>query len=78
MLYLSLTLAVVPAVVAVAFAQVIRSLVRQQARERDLLVNQMCSLAGRPWQPAPSHVVHDRPEPDLSFVSPEQWPEDDL
>ena len=77
MLYVALALVVALIVVTLAFSAVIRSLVRQQARERDLLVNQMCNLAGKPWQPAPL-PVHEAPEPDLSFVSPEQWMEDEL
>jgi hypothetical protein len=30
-----------------------RGLVRQQARERELLLNQIMHLAGRTWQPPP-------------------------
>lgn len=78
MLYVILALVAALVVEALAFGGIIRSLVRQQARERDLLVNQMCSLAGKPWQDPPSHVVHERPEPELALVDPSQWSEDDL
>lgn len=64
--------------VVVAFAGVVRSLIRQHARERDLLINQLLHATGNPWQPAP---VADRPTPDeparVRFTaSPEQLPVD--
>ena len=40
----------------IVFAGVLRAVIRQQHRERDLLVNQVCSLAGKPWQEAPATV----------------------
>jgi len=39
---------------AVVFAGLVRSLLRQQARERDLLLNQIMHLAGRTWEPPPA------------------------
>jgi hypothetical protein len=78
MIYLAAGSLAVLLVVSLSFASVIHWLVRQQARERDLLINQVCSLAGKPWQPPPARerVVHD-PGPVL-FQSPEQMTEDDL
>jgi hypothetical protein len=35
------------------FASVIRSMVRQQARERQLLLDQILHLSGRTWTPPP-------------------------
>lgn len=43
-------------------AELVRSIVRSGARERDLLVNQVCNLAGRPWQAPPSIEVPPSPE----------------
>lgn len=39
---------------SVAFASLIRSLIRQHARERELLLNQIMHLAGRTWTPPPA------------------------
>jgi hypothetical protein len=42
-------------VVALAsFTSLVRSLIRQHARERDLLVNQILHLSGRTWTPPPA------------------------
>ena len=48
----------IAALVVLAFAlylsaALFRNLVRQQARERELLLNQIMHLAGRTWQPPP-------------------------
>lgn len=61
-------------VICVVFAGVLRSTTRQQARERDLLLNQLLNLAGKPWQPAPAQAEPAVEEVDLDrFVfSPEQ------
>ena len=72
----------ISALVVLAFAiymagALVRGMVRQQARERELLLNQIMHLAGRTWQPPPS------PEPAVAFeeddtvilVDPAQLPE---
>lgn len=62
MIWVALGSTAVLAVTVVAFCGLLRSLSRQQARERDLLLNQLLNLAGRPWQPPPSLS----PEPALT------------
>lgn len=54
MLYVALAEAALLLAVVTVFAGVVRSLIRQHARERDLLLNQMLNLAGKPWQPSPA------------------------
>jgi hypothetical protein len=54
----------------------IRSLTRQQARERDLLLNQLYNAVGRPWQPAPASEVPEDEPAGLYLVAPEQAPDD--
>ena len=53
-----------------------RGLVRQQARERELLLNQIMHLAGRTWQPPP---VPDEPYPldevETVILDPSQLPD---
>lgn len=66
MTYVALAEAFAIVVVAVVFGNALRITQRQAARDRDLLVNQLCALAGRPWQEPPS------------FRAPEVVPEFDL
>lgn len=75
MLVVALALVVALVVVSLAFAGVVRSLIRQHARREDLLVNQVCALSGRPWQPAPASERHERPEPVEELVDPSHWVE---
>ena len=77
MMYVALIEGVALIATALSFAGIVRWLVRQQARERELLVNQVCSLAGRPWREPPSWHPEPVPEDDLELLvaSPEQWPE---
>ena len=62
----------------IVFASIVRSLIRQAARERDLLLNQLMHLAGRTWQepPAPAQAppapVEEELEPGRFWASPEQ------
>lgn len=53
MIYVACLALVGLVVVALAFAQVIRQLIREHARERQLMLNQLMHLAGRTWEPAP-------------------------
>lgn len=54
MLYVALGSVAALCLVTVTFSALLRSQLRQAARREDLLVNQVCSLAGKPWQPPPS------------------------
>lgn len=56
MLYVSVALVVVLAVVVLAFTSILRWTIRQHARERERLVDQLCYLSGRTWNDPPSHV----------------------
>jgi len=54
MLYVALAEAVVLVVVVLAFAGLLRSLIRSHTRERDRLLDKMMHLAGKTWTPAPA------------------------
>lgn len=54
MLYVALAEAALLLTVVAVFAGLVRSLTRTHARREDLLLNQMCNLAGKPWQPSPA------------------------
>ena len=72
MLYVALAEALALAVVAIVFGNLLRVTQRQASRERDLLVNQLCNLAGRPWAEPPSFRAPEVvPEPD-TWAIPEQ------
>jgi hypothetical protein len=55
-----------------------RNLVRQQARERELLLNQIMHLAGRTWTPPPAAVELDALGEDtvISYIDPSQLPDE--
>lgn len=73
MIYVALAEAFAIAVVALSFAGILRWQIRQAARREDLLVNQLCNLAGKPWQEAPARQREPEPEPELLYApSPEQ------
>ena len=57
-------------------AALFRGLVRQQARERELLLNQIMHLAGRTWQPppVPDELVAEG-EADTMIIDPSQLPD---
>ena len=71
MLYVAsvLGLALSNVAIVVAFTQVLRSRDRLHARERDLLVNQICHLSGRAWNDPPSH----QPEPEVERDWANTW-----
>ena len=54
MIWVALVEAVAIVAPAVVSAGLVRSLLRQQARERDLLLNKVMFLAGKPWEPPPA------------------------
>jgi hypothetical protein len=65
-------------VVTLALLSIVHSLIRRQSRERDRLINQICHLSGKPWQPAPAlSLVEPEAEPELDryLGSPEQLPD---
>lgn len=47
-----------------------RSLVRQQARERELLLNQIMHLAGRTWTPPPADNAWAPPADEVERWTP--------
>jgi len=59
MLYVALAALAALVVVTISFAGVIRWGLRQQARERERLVDQICYLSGRAWNDPPSHRSDD-------------------
>lgn len=73
----------IAALVVLAFAlylsaALFRNLVRQQARERELLLNQIMHLAGRTWQPPPEPQPAAGPvgeEEETVVIDPSQLPD---
>ena len=70
----------IAALVVLAFAlylsaALFRNLVRQQARERELLLNQIMHLAGRTWQPPPQLEPVQLGEEDVTMIDPAQLPD---
>jgi hypothetical protein len=60
-------------------ATLFRGLVRQQARERELLLNQIMHLAGRTWQspPAVGDALDALGEDTvISYIDPSQLPDE--
>ena len=59
-------------------ATLFRGLVRQQARERELLLNQIMHLAGRTWTPPPAAVELDALGEDtvIAYIDPSQLPDE--
>lgn len=57
---------------------ILDGVLRRQARERDRLINQICHLSGKPWQPAPadSQPEVEDPDKDRYLYAPEQLPDD--
>lgn len=77
MTYLAVVNAAALVAAVAVFAGLVRSLIRQHARERDLLVNQLCHLAGRTWSPPPARDPEPGPtEP--RWVDPDQLAEHEL
>jgi hypothetical protein len=77
MLYVALAAIGSLCLVTLAFSALLRSQLRQAARREDLLVNQVCSLAGRPWQPPPARESAPTLDEELErFVAlPERLPD---
>ena len=62
-----------PVLVAWFFLRVLRAERREHGRREETLVNQVCNLAGKPWQQAPADLraVPDVPEPLVYIAGPE-------
>ena len=54
----------------------VRGIVRQQARERELLLNQLMHLSGRTWSPPPAAEPLAEPADTLVMVDPSQLPDE--
>lgn len=81
MTYVALLEGVAIIATALTFAGLLRSMVRQQARERDMLLNKIMHLAGRTWEPPPAHVEPAQVDDDLALAAawdPSQLPDDYL
>jgi hypothetical protein len=76
-IYVALLEGIAIVAIALSLSALVRSTQRQAARERDLLLNQMLNLVGRPWQTAPAETVPDVvPEDDGRYVlTPESLPD---
>ena len=68
MVYVALAACAATAVVAIVLGNLLRIVIRQGARERELLVNQLCHVSGRPWQEAPAYAPEPA-EPGYELVS---------
>jgi hypothetical protein len=58
-----------------AWAGILRSVIRQQARERGLLIAQMLHLAGRTWTLPPAAVTVEDELDDFGLIDPAQLPD---
>jgi hypothetical protein len=77
MIYIAFTALAVSAVTALALASVVRSLVRQQARERDLLINQVMHLSNKTWTPPPAREPQPEAKP-RETLNPDMLPDWEL
>lgn len=75
MSYVAALALVVLGLCVLAFAQVVRWLIREHARERNLMLNQIMHLAGRTWQPPPPPTPPDLVDDELALVDPAQLPD---
>lgn len=74
----ALAVAVLSLAVAGAVVQALRAQVREHARERQLLTNQVLHLSGKTWQPPPADVTRLRVVGDddpVDLISPHAFPE---
>ena len=79
MIYVALLEGVALIVTALTFAHIVRWMIREHARERNLMLNQLMHLAGRTWQPPPGppEPAYDDEEAlaaELSLLDPGQLP----
>jgi hypothetical protein len=78
-LAVALAVAVIAIVALIVQAQLAKSMVREHARERQLLLNQLLNLAGKPWLPPPAasgETMEREPEGEpLLMSAPDQLPD---
>lgn len=66
--------ALIDAFASILNARTIRAMQRQHARERELLINQLPHVAGRPWAEAPAYTPASVEEAEIRYLtSPEQF-----
>ncbi|MBA3381738.1 MAG: hypothetical protein H0T97_07730 [Actinobacteria bacterium] len=75
MLLVAVASAATTGVVAITLGNLHRAAIRQHAREREQLINQICHLSGRPWQEAPADEPRTIPERPRLIAAPEQLPD---
>jgi hypothetical protein len=71
-IYVAALEAVALVALTMVFAGLVRSLIRQQARERDMLLDKLMHLAGRTWTPPPAS--EPEPEPAVEYDEYEAAP----
>lgn len=74
-----LALAVIAALETIALiivAGAARALIREHARERNLILNQLLHATGRTWQPPPVEAWDPPPTRQETVRQPEQMPAD--
>jgi len=78
LIYVALLEGVALLATALTFANIIRWQIREQARERSTLINQVMFLSGHTWLPAPASEVEPEPEPEPLevYYAPEQMPDE--
>jgi hypothetical protein len=74
-IWVALAALLVLALAVYSAGMVVRSLVRQQARERELLLNQIMHLSGRTWQQPPAPEAQAVDEDTVVMVDPSQLPD---
>lgn len=74
MLYVALAEAAAIAVIAITSAGILRSVLRQTARERDLILNQLLHATGYTWTPPPAEKEPVDEEPLRLLRNVDQWP----
>lgn len=80
MIFVALAEAAAIVVGALVFAGLFRSLHREAARERGLMLNQILHLSGRTWMPPPVDTWKPPEEPDdfgRYVTSPSQEPDEE-
>lgn len=72
--FVALAEAIALVALVVSFAGLLRANTRQAARERQVLIDKMCHLAGNPWTLPPADTFDPEPDPEpvVYLASPEQ------
>jgi hypothetical protein len=69
-IYVALAEAVALVALTMVFAGLVRSMVRQQARERELILDKLMHLAGRTWTPPPASEPESEPDVEYAEYEP--------